>query len=171
MNGRVTWRRGGSQERHSPQAGILPELFDGRGHPVEAQGCCVMGDSHHYNIQGPSDPSGICLIGQGAPLAVVGDSCHLVDSILYLSRSTQYHSSCICMTLNGTYYLSFLLCTFNFSLFTSHTYLWLFHTYFTTYFDGTTLAYYIFTYCPLMPLILVFFHFFSLILTFFFKNK
>ena len=127
MNGRVTrmdtWRRGGSQERHFPRAGILPELFDGRGHPVEAQGCCVMGDFHHYNIQGPSDPSGIYLIGQGAPLVVMGDSCHLVDSILYLSCSTQYHSSCICVTLNGTYYLSFLLFTFNFSLFTSHTYL------------------------------------------------
>ena len=91
----------------------------------------------------------------------------LRKSTLYLSHSTQYDPSYNCVTPNSTYCLLFLLFTFNFSLFTSRTYLWLFRTYFTTYFDRKTLAYYLFTYRSLMLLILAFFHFFSLFFTFF----
>ena len=43
---------GGGQGRHFPHSGILPELFDGRGHPAEAQGCYMMGDSHDCDTLG-----------------------------------------------------------------------------------------------------------------------
>ena len=42
----------GSQGRDFPQMSILPELFDGRGHPGGAQGCHMMGEngiSHDRN--------------------------------------------------------------------------------------------------------------------------
>ena len=172
MNGRVTQmgtQRRGRPGEAFPTSRHPPRIIWWERAPSGSPG--MLRDGRFPSLQHPGTlwPIRICLIGQGAPLVVVGDSCYLVDSILYLSRSTQYHSSCICMTLNSTYYLSFLLFTFNFSLFTSCTYLWFFCTYFTTYFDRMTLAYYIFTYCPLMPLILAFFAFFHLFLLFFEK--
>ena len=63
MSGGIRQRRG----MCFPRTGILPAIFDGRGCPVEAQGCRVMGDSHDRNTLGPSDPSGVCSIGQGVP--------------------------------------------------------------------------------------------------------
>ena len=72
---------GGDQGRHFPRSGILPELFDGRGCPAEAQGCRVMGDSHDHNILRAPDPLGIFLISQGVPLAVVGNPIRTTRAI------------------------------------------------------------------------------------------
>ena len=88
---------------------------------------------------------------------------------MHESRSLRTKTPVVTPPPNGTYYLLFLLFTFNFSLFTSRAYPWLFCTYFTTYFDGMTLAFYIFTYRVLMLLIPTFLRFFSLFLTFFGK--
>ena len=102
-------------------------------------------------------------------LGVVAQKLQWLLHLCVTSEVSTVDLSCTRMAPNSTYYLLFSLFTFNFSLFTSHAYPWLFCTYFTTYFDRMTLAFYIFTYRLLMLLILTFFCFFLLFLTFFGK--
>ena len=70
MIGGAPWWVPGGWRMSFPQMGILPELFGGRGCPVEAQGCRMMGDSHDRNTPGPLDPSREYLINQGVPPGV-----------------------------------------------------------------------------------------------------